>query len=189
MQGLYDFPNVLEIYESFVLITRKSTWGKYPAGCTCRDNSTDCLCDHLFLTCAAFDETVQVPTNWVAKTPELHKKTNCLWGKAGPRRAAVIAAMAKDREKSVSKLIFMDPPIGPETQPQPKPVKSRAAKLVIPPPVLPPLSPSSHSSQELEVFIGFKLLYPLLTNSFSTGDSVTWSLFLQEAQGRFHCGG
>jgi hypothetical protein len=76
----------------------------------------------------------------------------------------MIAAMAKDKEKSVSKLTFMDPPIGPETQP--KPVKSGAAKLVIPPPVSPPSSPSSHSSEELEVFIAFKLLYPLLTNSF-----------------------
>jgi hypothetical protein len=135
------------------------------------------------LTCAAFDETMQVPTNWVAETPELLKKTNRLLGTAGSRRAAVIAAMAKDKEKSVSKLKFMDPPIGPETQPkpQPKPVKSGAAKLVIPPPVSPPSSPSSHSSEELEVFIGFKILYPLLTNSFSIGDSVTWSLFPQEA--------
>jgi hypothetical protein len=96
-----------------------------------------------------------------------------------PRRAAVIAAMAKDREKSVSKLIFVNPPIGSETQPQLKPVKSGAAKPVIPPPVSPQLSPSSHSSQALEVFIGFQLLYPLLTNSFSTGDSATWSLFPQ----------
>jgi hypothetical protein len=78
----------------------------------------------------------------------------------------VIAAMAKD--KSVSKLTFMDPPIGPETQPKPqlKPVKSGAAKLVIPPPVSQQSSPSSHSSEELEIFIAFKLLYPLLTNSF-----------------------
>jgi hypothetical protein len=97
--------------------------------------------------------------------------------------------MVKDKEKSVSKLTFMDPSIGFETQPmpQPKPVKSRAAKLVIPAPVSPPSSPSSHSSEELEVFIGFELLYPLLTNFFSTGDSVTWSLFPQEAQGCFHC--
>jgi hypothetical protein len=63
---------------------------------------------------------------------------------------AAMPAMAKDKEKSVSKLVkltFMDPPIGPETQqkPQPKPVKSRAVKLVIPPPVYPPSSPSSHS--------------------------------------------
>jgi hypothetical protein len=141
-EGLYDFPNALEIYESFVWITRKSTWGKYPARCTGRDNSTDCLCDHVFLTCAAFEETVQVPTNWVAKTPELRKKTNRLRGTvtAGPRRADVIAAMAKDKGKSVSKLTFMDPPIGPDNQPQPT-VKSRAAKLVIPPPVSPPSSP------------------------------------------------
>ncbi len=65
-EGLYYFSNALEIYYSFVWITLKSTWGKYPSGCTCRDNSTDYLCDHVLLTCAAFDETVQVPTNWVA---------------------------------------------------------------------------------------------------------------------------
>ncbi len=34
-EGLYYFANALEIYESFVWITRKSTWGKYPAR-TCR---------------------------------------------------------------------------------------------------------------------------------------------------------
>ncbi len=69
---------------------------------------------------------MQVPTNWFADTPELSKKMNCLQGTVGPRRAAVIAAMAKDKEKSVSKLTFMDQPICPETQlkPQPKPVKS-----------------------------------------------------------------
>ncbi len=143
----------------------------------------------MLLKCAAFDETVQVPTNWVAKTPELHKKTNSLRGTAGPSRAAVIAAMAKDKEKSVSKLTFMDQPIGSETQPkpQPKPVKSGAAKLVILQPVSLLSSQSSHSSEELEVFISFKLLCPLLTNSFSTGDSIMWSLFPQEEQGSFHC--
>jgi hypothetical protein len=101
----------------------------------------------------------------------------------------MIAVIAKDKEKSVSKLKFMDPPIGPETQPKPqsKPVKAGAAKLVILPPVSQPSSPSSHSSEELEVFIGFTLLYPLQPNSFSTGDSVTWSLSPQEAQGSFHC--
>ncbi len=100
-QGLTDFPYVLEIYESFVLITRKSTRGKYPAGCTCRDNSTDCLCDHVFLTCAAFDETVQVPTNWVAKTPELRKKTNCLRGTAGPRSINCSEPRQNDRDLAI----------------------------------------------------------------------------------------
>ncbi len=101
----------------------------------------------------------------------------------------MIAAKANDKEKSVSKLMFMDPPIGPETQPKPKlrPVKFGAAKLVILPPVSLQLSPLLHSLEELEVFICFKLLYSLLTNSFSTGDSVTWILFPQEAQGHFHC--
>ncbi len=80
---------------------------------------------------------MQVPTNWVAETPELRKKTNLLLGTVGPKRAAVIAAKANDKEKSVSKLMFMDLPIGPETQPKQKlrPVKSGAAKLVKLPPV------------------------------------------------------
>jgi hypothetical protein len=80
----------------------------------------------------------------------------------------VIAAMAKDKEKSVSKLTFMDPPIGPETQPkpQPKPVKTGAAKLVIPPPVSPPSSPSSHSSEELEALIAFNSAVPLTDQLF-----------------------
>ena len=55
--------------------------------------------------------------------------------------------------------------------------------------ISPPSSPSLQSSQELEICIGFKLLYRLLTNFFSTGDSVTWSLFPQGAQGRYRCAG
>ncbi len=54
------------------------------------------------MTCAAFDETVIVPSNWVVETPELRKKTNCLRGPMGPRRAAAIVAIAKDKQKSVS---------------------------------------------------------------------------------------
>jgi hypothetical protein len=181
-EGDYDFPNALEIYESFVWITRKKNWGKYPAACTC--NSTYCLCHHVLLTCAAFDETVQVPTNWVAETPELRKKTNRLRGTAGPRRASMIVAIAKDKAKSVSKLTFMDPPIGPEPQPRPG-----AANLVIPPPVSPPSSPSSQSSEEMQVCICFNMMYRLLTNSFSKGGAVTWKLFSHEAQGCFHCCG
>ena len=138
----------------------------------------------MLLTCAAFDETVQVPTNLVAETPELRKKVNHLRGTAGPRRAALIVARAKEQQKSASKLSYMDSPIGPETQPQP--VKS---KLVIPPAVMPPSSPSSQSSEELVVRIGFKLLYRLLTITFSTGGARTWRLFPQEAQGCFRsCG-
>ncbi len=87
-------------------------------------------------------------------------------GHAGSDNNMRVEVDWRDMKQSVSKLTFMDPPIGPETQPQPKPVKSGAAKLVIPPPVSPPSSPSSHSSEELEVFISFKLLYPLLTKSF-----------------------
>jgi hypothetical protein len=131
-EGDYDFPNAFEVYESFVWITRKRNWGKYPAACTC--NSTNCLCHHVLLTCAAFDETVQVQTNRVAKTPELRKKTNRQRGTAGPRRITMIVAIAKDKAKSVSKeskLTFMDPPIGQVPQePQPQP---GAANLVIPP--------------------------------------------------------
>ena len=179
-EGRYDFPSALDIYESFVWISRRTSWGKYPAGCVCRDSSTNCLCDHVLLTCAAFDETVQVPTNLVAETPELRKKVNHLRGTAGPRRAALIVARAKEQQKSASKLSYMDSPIGPETQPQP--VKS---KLVIPPAVMPPSSPSSQSSEELVVRIGFKLLYRLLTITFSTGGARTWRLFPQEAQGCF----
>ena len=137
----------------------------------------------MLLTCAAFDENVQVPTNLVAETPELRKKVNHLRGTAGPRRAAAIVARAKEQQKSASKLSYMDSPIGPETQPQP--AMSRASNLIIPPPVLPPSSPSSQSSEELVVSICFKLLYRLLTITFSTGGARTWRLFPQEAQGCF----
>ncbi len=69
----------------------------------------------MLLTCAAFDATVQVPTNWVSETLELHKKTNGLLGTAGPRRAATIAGIAKDKDKSVSKLSYMDLSIAPKS--------------------------------------------------------------------------
>jgi hypothetical protein len=86
---------------------------------------------------------VLVSTNWVAETPELRKKTNRLLGTVGPRRAAVIVAIANDKQKSVSKLTYTDPPIGPETRPQPS--KSGDDKLVIQPPVSPPSSPWRYS--------------------------------------------
>ncbi len=54
----------------------------------------------------AFDATLQVPTNWVAETPELSKKTNRSRGTAGPKRDRLIAAIAKDKRKSVSKLFI-----------------------------------------------------------------------------------
>ena len=95
----------------------------------------------------------------------------------------MILARAKEQQKSASKLSYMDLPIGPETQPQPV-----VSNLVIPPPVLrllPPSSPSSESSEELVVRFGFKLLCRLLTITFSTGGARTWRLFPQEAQGRF----
>jgi hypothetical protein len=63
----------------------------------------------------------------------------------------MIAALAKEKDKSVSKLSYMDPPIAPEPEPRQPPVKSRPAKLVIPPPISPPTSPSSASSEEMEV--------------------------------------
>ncbi len=115
---------------------------------------------------------MQVPTNRVSKTPELRKKTNRLLGTVGSKRAMIVA-IAKDKAKSVSKLTFMEPLIGPEPQPQPG-----AANLVIQPPVSLLSSPSSQSSEEMQVCIGFNMIYRLLTNSFSTGGAVTWKLFL-----------
>jgi hypothetical protein len=76
-------------------------------------------CEHVLLICATFDTTVQVPTNWVAETLELCKKTDCLLGTAGPRRAATISAMAKDKDNSVLKLSYLDQSIVPKS-----PVKS-----------------------------------------------------------------
>jgi hypothetical protein len=54
---------------------------------------------------------VQVTNNWVAANLELSKKTNRLRGTAGPRRALTIASIAKDKDKSVLKLSYMDLPI------------------------------------------------------------------------------
>ncbi len=93
----------------------------------------------------------------------------------------MIVAIAKDKAKSVSKLTFTDPPIGSEPQPRPG-----AANLVIPPPVSQPSSPSSQSSEAMQVCICFNMMYRLLTNSFSKGGAVTWKLF---SQGCFHCCG
>ncbi len=55
----------------FNWIKCQSTWGKYPLGCTCSDNSTESLCEHVLVTYAAFNATLQVPTNLVAEIPEL----------------------------------------------------------------------------------------------------------------------
>jgi hypothetical protein len=83
-EGKYDIVNALELYELFHWIRRQSTRGKYLLGCTCSDSSTDCVCEHILLKCAAFDATVQGPNNWVAETQKLHKKTNRLWAQPAP---------------------------------------------------------------------------------------------------------
>ncbi len=61
----------------------------------CRACARDCVCDHSVLVTSVFKKTVQVPTNWVADTPALSKRTNRLRAKAGPRRARLIKENAK----------------------------------------------------------------------------------------------
>jgi hypothetical protein len=180
-EGKYYFMNAGEVYKSFYWLKRQSTWGKYQLSCTCRDCSTDYICDHVLITCTAFEATVQVPTNWVAVTPELREKTNCLRGMAGQRRATLIASIATDKEKSVSKLSHMDPPIAPEPGLSQSPVKAGPAKLVVPSLIV-PSSPSSASSEGFELG-GDDCLQTAfaLTDHLLEEDIVTWKLFPQEA--------
>jgi hypothetical protein len=102
-----------------------------------------------------FSDVLEQPraAEWFRKwwTGPRGRRTLAHAGHAGSNNNMRVEVDWRDMKQSVSKLTFMDPPIGPETQPQQKPVKSGAAKLVIPPPVSPPSSPSSHSLEETAV--------------------------------------
>ena len=63
------------------------------------------------LVSSVFKRSVQVPTNWVAATPALSKRTNKLRETATPRRARLIKEVAKEKTKSVSKLSYLDAPV------------------------------------------------------------------------------
>ncbi len=73
------------------------------------------------------------------RAQELSEKTNHLGGTAGPRRATIIAAIAKDKEKSVLSVeaVLHGPAHRPEPGSSQSPVKAEQAKLIIPPPISP----------------------------------------------------
>ena len=119
----------LELYESFHLIQRQTTWGKFPWECICIRCIKWTLCEHTALMTSLFTPDVVVPDNLVAATPALRKKCSKIRGTAGPRRARLIKEIAKEK-KSTSKIGFVDAPLPP----QPDTVPSGSTWTTSPPP-------------------------------------------------------
>ncbi len=151
----------MELYETFHWLRRQRTWGEYPLGCTCSTCGRNCLCLYSALVTSLFKKSVQVPTNWVAATPALSKKSNRLRGSAGPRRARLIEDIAKEKTKSASKLSYINAPIPPT----PEPALRGTGKPVLVIPQAESLSPSSSSSEENEVLIVIDARLPILISS------------------------
>ena len=87
-----DLLDALDLYESFHLIQRQTTWGEFPWGCICLRCQKWTLCEHTSLMASLFWPDVVVPDKLVAATPALRKKCNKLRGTAGPRRARILKA-------------------------------------------------------------------------------------------------
>ena len=96
--------DALDLYESFHLIQRQTTWGDFPWGCICLRYQKWTLCEHTSLVASLFLPYLVVPDKLVAETPALSKKCNKLRGTAGPRRARIIKEIAKEKKQGTSKL-------------------------------------------------------------------------------------
>jgi hypothetical protein len=120
--GQYGLLDALDVYESFNLIQRHADWcptpGEgFPWGCLCLRCQKWTLCEHSALLESLFRPDIEVPDNLVAETPALRKKCNKLRGTAGPRRARILKAIAKEKKKSTSKIGFVDEPVPPQPDP------------------------------------------------------------------------
>ncbi len=93
----------------------------------------------------------------------------------------MIAALAKEKDKSVSKLSYMDPPMAPKPEPRQQHVKSGPAKLVI-------LQRRCRSRRQGRVGGNqcISTALALAISSFLADDAVAWAMFPHEAQGSSH---
>ena len=132
-QGQFGLLDALDVYESFHMIQLHDDWDEegFPWGCVCLQCQKWTVCEHSALLASLFRDDVEVPHNLVAETPALRKKCNKLRGTAGPRRARILKAIAKEKKTSTSKLDFVNDPVPPQPDPPPlapvAPVSARDA--------------------------------------------------------------
>ena len=147
----------MNIYESFHLVQRNSTWAgrddrmhfskfaadqapedtdrpaPIPAMCSCKWCCKWTVCEHTGLLAYVFCPDYQVPEILVAETPALRKKTNSIRGTAGVRRRELIKKIAKNKQQSTNRLEYMDPPVHPSA---PRRLLPRPRRLSFPKPYL-----------------------------------------------------
>jgi hypothetical protein len=99
---------VLDIYETFHMLSRATTWAPVPISCTCPECAKDCICSHGTLLASVFDRSLKVPDEYVAAEPSMRKKTKLLKGTAGPKRLRIRQEIAEEKKKADSKTKFLD---------------------------------------------------------------------------------
>jgi hypothetical protein len=156
----------MNIYESFYLIQRNSSWAgsndrmhfskfaadqapedtdrpaPIPAMCSCKWCCKWTVCEHTSLLAYVFCPDYQVPEILVAETPALRKKTNSIRGTAGVKRRELMRKIAKNKQQSTNRLEYMDPPVHPAAAPPPAkevamPPAAEAAKTFVIPEAAP----------------------------------------------------
>ena len=166
----------MDIYESFHLVQRQSTWAgkddrmhfskfaadqvpekmdqppQLPAMCTCKWCCKWTVCEHTALLAYVFCPDYQVPAILVAETPALRKKTNSIRGTAGVKRRELMRKIAKNKQQSTNRLEYMDPPVHPAAAPPPAkevamPPAAEAAKTFVIP------EAASLSDDEVQIVI------------------------------------
>ena len=101
--------SVLDIYETWHMISRQLTWSPVPLSCTCLDSSKNCICVHTTLCASIFDSTLVVPDAYITSQPSLRKKTRMMKGTAGPKRLRLQQAIADEKRSALAKAAVLSP--------------------------------------------------------------------------------
>jgi hypothetical protein len=104
-----DVEHVLDVYDSFHLLERATTWGKVPLQCTCVHFCRDCKCKHCTGTrfASIFDSDLQVPSDYAAE-PSLRKKYHKIKGTAVPKRQRLLQAARADKKQKESMIKYIE---------------------------------------------------------------------------------
>ena len=143
-----------------------------PMCCTCKWNYKWTVCEHTGLVAYVFSDEYKVPELLVAATPALRKKTCSIRGTAGVRRKHMMKELAKAKNKSKTRLTYMDPPAprqapaAPTEVPTEPAVATPAEELAETEPLRPePVVPLdvTYPSDDAEVHVALLSPWPTLT--------------------------
>ena len=194
--------SAMDVYESFHQVCRQADWAKLaervelpvdegaevtsprkepppppppqiPMACTCKWNYKWTVCEHTGLVAYVFSDEYKVPELLVAATPALRKKTCSIRGTAGVRRKHMMKELAKAKNKSKTRLTYMDPPAprqapaAPTEVPTEPAVATPAEELAETEPLRPepvvPLDVTYPSDDDAEVHVALLSPWPTLT--------------------------